>query len=303
MRLHFVTTCIRKGIGGGIRQLPPDSSGAMDILSELTDVINEAGGDVYDDYVATTEHPGNVLLAATLCISVVSIARMPLVVRLGRYLLATRLKTRDGKTDNKGGGGRLQSLQADDGPRDLRSLLDYLWTIVEFDDKTRRIIRLCVPMICSANVQHASELLMLALISYHLGMDAMLTYLMVYCILGITTSFLMGWVERIDSIVSMAYGAGNHELAGQYVQPLCLCYVFSVIPTLFFWEATLGRIMLLFGIDEAVTNMAQGFVKVHMAYDTATSARDVLEWQNWRGTRQCSSRWFWQFWSLLVSFA
>ena len=275
----------------------------MDILSELTDVINEAGGDVYDDYIATTKHPGNVLLAATLCISVVSIARMPLVVRLGRYLLATRLKTTDDETGNKGGGGRLRSLQADDGPHDIGSLLGYLWTIVKFDDETRRIIRLCVPMICTANVRLASELLTLALISHYLGTEAMLAYSMVYCILGITTSFLMGWVETIDSIVSMAYGAGNHELAGQYVQPLCLCYVFSVIPTLFFWEATLGRIMLLFGIDEAVANMAQGFVKVHMAYDTATSARDVLEWQNWRGTRQCSSRWFWQFWSPLVSFA
>ena len=267
-----------KGIGGGSRQLPPDSSGAMDILSELTDVIDEAGGEVYDDYVATTKHPGNVLLAAALCISVVSIVGMPLVVRLGRYLLATRLNTTDDETGNKGGGGRLRSLQADDaGPRDLRSLLDYLWTIVKFDDETGRIIRLCVPMICSANVQHASELLTLALISHHLGTDAMLAYSMVYCILGITTSFLMGWVETIDSIVSMAYGAGNHELAGRYVQTSCLCYVLSVIPTLFFWGATLGRIMLLFGFDEAVANMAQGFVLVHMAYDTVDGLSAALE--------------------------
>jgi hypothetical protein len=70
---------------------------AMDILAKLTDVIEDEvggnGGEVYNEYVATTTHPGNVLLFAALFISLISIVGMPLVVRLGRWLLLLRATT------------------------------------------------------------------------------------------------------------------------------------------------------------------------------------------------------------------
>ena len=273
----------------------------MDILAKLTDVIEDEvggnGGEVYNEYVATTTHPGNVLLFAALFISLISIVGMPLVVRLGRWLLLLRATTTttdtgeqrhrtimmttddddDDDDDDETFGNSKRGGDAPESHNDLRSHLDYLYKIIQFDDETRRILRLCVPMICSANAGHASALLTVALISHHLGTDEMLAYSMVYTILGITTSFLLGWIETIDSVASMAYGAGNYELTGRYVRTSCLCYVLSVIPTLFFWEGTLGRIMRLLGFDEGVSNLAHGIALVHMAYDAVDGLSTGVE--------------------------
>ena len=272
---------------------------AMDVLAKLTDVIEDEvggnGGEVYNEYVATTTHPGNVLLFAALFISLISIVGMPLVVRLGRWLLLLRATTTttdtgeqrhrtimmttddDDDDDDETFGNSKRGGDAPESHNDLRSHLDYLYKIIQFDDETRRILRLCVPMICSANARHASALLTVALISHHLGTDEMLAYSMVYTILGITTSFLLGWIETIDSVASMAYGAGNYELTGRYVRTSCLCYVLSVIPTLFFWEGTLGRIMRLLGFDEGVSNLAHGIALVHMAYDAVDGLSTGVE--------------------------
>ena len=46
----------------------------------------------------------------------------------------------------------------------------------------------------------------------------MIAFAMVKVIVGISASFMGGWVEAISSLGSMAYGAGNCELVGQYVQ-------------------------------------------------------------------------------------
>ena len=265
------------GSGGGGGATTMAMEGILAKLTDVIEVIEAGGGEVYDDYVATTRHPGDVLFVAALCISAISIVGMPLVVRLGRCLLLLRATT-----TTTTGGGRLQ-LHNDDNDDaqqshdDPRSHLDYLWKIIRFDDETRRILRLCGPMICSANARHASALLTVALISHHLGTDEMLAYSMVYTILGITTSFLLGWIETIDSVASMAYGAGNCELTGRYVRTSCMCYVLSVIPTLLLWEGTLGRIMRLLGFDGKVSNLAHGIVLVHMAHDAVDGLSTGVE--------------------------
>ena len=67
----------------------------MDLLSKLTEVIDEADHDGFDNYVATTKHPGNALFAIALCTSVSSIFAMPLIVKLGRHLLRMTQTTKE----------------------------------------------------------------------------------------------------------------------------------------------------------------------------------------------------------------
>ena len=49
-------------------------------------------------------------------------------------------------------------------------------------------------------------------------------------VVGITSEFMRGWVETISSLGSMAYGARNYDLVGQYVQTTMMCYVLCQIP-------------------------------------------------------------------------
>jgi MATE family multidrug resistance protein len=242
----------------------------MDLLSKLTEVIDEVDHDGFDNYVATTKHPGNVLFAIALCTSITSIIVMPTIIKFGRYLLGITQTPKEQTTtvDNAGKIIINQKLQLDGPPHDTSSIIEYLWKIVAFDDETRRIVRLAIPLICSANTKHATNLITLAIISHYLGAEAMMVYSMVHCMIEISSCFLLGWIETIDSIGSMAFGAGNNELCGRYVQTACISYALCAIPTAFFWSTTIEKIMLLLGFSKSVAELAQGFVLICLAYQT-----------------------------------
>lgn len=256
---------------GGSRH-PPHNSGdeiAMDLLAKFTDVV-DAADEVYDNYVATTRHPGDVLFVMGLCISLGAIIGLPLIVKLGRYLFVTDDSSNTSAQSTTSGVKHPSSRQRDDDapPRvSMRSHLGYLWTIIKLDVEMRRILRLAIPLICSANIVNASELVILALISNYIGTDAMIAYSMVSLIAGISGSFLMGWIETIDSIGSMAYGAENYYLTGRYARTSCVYYLLCTMPTAFFWWTMIGKIMLLMGFEESVANLARDFVFVHVAND------------------------------------
>ena len=240
----------------------------MDLLSKLTEVIDEADHDGFDNYVATTKHPGNALFAIALCTSVSSIFAMPLIVKLGRHLLRMTQTTKEQTTEKAGKLIINQQSHQLDGQHDTSSIIEYLWKIVAFDDETSRIVRLAIPLICSANSLHGTNLITLAIISHYMGAEAMMAYSMLHCMIEISSCFLLGWIETIDSIGSMAFGAGNSELCGRYVQTACISYSLCQIPTAFFWSAIIEKIMLLLGFSKSVAEMAQGFVLINLAYQT-----------------------------------
>ncbi len=243
----------------------PDSSsddGSMDLLAKFTDIVDVAD-EVYDNYVATTKHPGNVLFVIALCISLCGIVGLPLIVKLGRCLLVTDDISSSFASENP------PPRQADDAPPpgSMPSRLGYLWTIIKLDVEMRRIIRVAVPLICSANIFHAANLVILAIISNNIGTDAMVAFSMVTLLTGISSSLLLGWIETIDSIGSMAYGAENYDLTGKYVRASCTSYILCMIPTGFFWWMIMGKIMLLIGFEESVAKLARDIVCVYVSYD------------------------------------
>ena len=236
----------------------------MDLLSKLTDIV-DAADETYDNYVATTRHPGNALFVIGMCISLGAIVGLPLIVKLGRYFLVTEEDDSciSAAPFATGGGAKQHSSWR----VNMRSNLGYLWTIIEFDVEMRRILRLAIPLVFSANILHAFNLMILALISNYISTNAMIAYSMVSLIAGISGSFLMGWIETIDSIGSMACGAENYNLAGQYARTSCVYFILCTAPTAFFWWTMIGKIMLLMGFEESVVNLAQDFVVIHVAND------------------------------------
>ena len=147
----------------------------------------------------------------------------------------------------------------------LRQAIQFMWSIAKYDNETKRILRLAIPFTFSAITGTMSDLITLVVISQQLGTDAMVAYAMVDVIVGISSSFMGGWVEAISSLASMAYGAENYELLGQYVQTSCIGYVLCEIPFAFVWGMTIGNIILLMGFEEPIAVLAQDFVFVRVA--------------------------------------
>ena len=140
-----------------------------------------------------------------------------------------------------------------------------LWKIVKYDNETHRLVRLVVPFTLSSVAYTASNVVELSIISQTLGTDAMIAYVMVQTIVGITSSFFGGFVEAVTTLSSMAYGAENYKLAGQYVQAGLVLYVLSEIPLIFVWRVAIGKIMLLMGFDELVVALAEEYVLIQVA--------------------------------------
>jgi hypothetical protein len=92
--------------------------------------------------------------------------------------------------------------------------LNYLWKIVKYDNETHQLFHLVVPFTLSSATNTALNLVELSIISQTLGTDAMIVYVMVQTIVGISSNFFQGFVEAITMLSSMAYRAVNNKLAG-----------------------------------------------------------------------------------------
>ena len=140
--------------------------------------------------------------------------------------------------------------------------LNFVLSIAKFDKEAKRIFSLVIPFTFSAIVRTASELFVLAIISHSLGTDDMVAYAMVGSIIGVSSSFMGGWIEAISSLGSMAYGARNYNLTGHYLQISFVAYILCEIPMAFVWIYFMGKILLLMGFEESVAIIGQNYVWV-----------------------------------------
>jgi len=147
----------------------------------------------------------------------------------------------------------------------IMNSIHVLLDILKFDDDSRRILRLAVPFAASAIVYSLSDLAIMAIISRNLGTDAVVAYVMVGVVLGVSSSLTGGCVEAISSLGSMAYGAGNPELVGRYVRAAALGYALCELPFALVWASTIGRIVVLLGFDETAAVMAEDYVWIAIA--------------------------------------
>ena len=93
---------------------------------------------------------------------------------------------------------------------------------------------------------------------------------------SVTGGFLGGFVEPLSSLGSCAYGAGNYFLLGQYLQMACVTYTLCQIPMFFVWGAYIGDVLLLFGFDEHVAEIASSYVWLSMTMDVISGIDWVL---------------------------
>ena len=137
--------------------------------------------------------------------------------------------------------------------------------ISKYDNESKRIMKLAVPFMMNNIVKTVGELALLAIISQNLGTNPMIAFAMVEVIVGVSSSFMMGWIETINSLGAMAHGAENYELVGQHVQSAILVFVACQIPTALVWGFSMYSIILLFGFEEESAQIASQYVWVFCA--------------------------------------
>jgi MATE family multidrug resistance protein len=85
-----------------------------------------------------------------------------------------------------------------------------------------------------------------------------------------------GWHDAVTTLVSMAYGAENYELAGQYLQTACIMYIVCEIPMGLIWYLTMDKILLLMGFGVSVVQLGHGFVWVRVLVNMMTGINQSL---------------------------
>ena len=149
----------------------------------------------------------------------------------------------------------------------LSQSVDFYLDLASYDDEARRILRLAVPFTASALIETVLDLVELAIISFHLGTEAMVAFALVDIIVGTSSEFMGGFIESVSSLTSMASGAGNNHLCGEYLQISTGFYFLFQIPFVFVWSFAVGPIMLLMGFDEYTSSIANDFGRVAIFID------------------------------------
>jgi Na+-driven multidrug efflux pump len=106
--------------------------------------------------------------------------------------------------------------------KDSTGIIYFTREVMRFDRESKRIICLAIPFTCSAIAETSSELFILAIISHTVGNDAMIAYAVTFSLVGVTSTFMGGFHDSVNTLVGMAYGAENYTLAGQYLRTACL---------------------------------------------------------------------------------
>lgn len=151
----------------------------------------------------------------------------------------------------------------------LSHSVDFYLDLVSYDDETRRILRLAVPFTASALVESVLGLVELAIVGFYLGTEAMVAFVLVDIIVGISSAFVGGFIESVSSLTSMASGAGNNRVCGEYLQISTGFYFLFQIPFVFVWSFAVEPIVLLMGFDEYTSSIAKDFGRVAIFVDIA----------------------------------
>ena len=140
--------------------------------------------------------------------------------------------------------------------------LRLLRLIVRYNRKTCRILGLGVPFTLLVMTGTVTNLILLIIFTATLGSNATVACVTVDAIVGVSSSFLEGCIKVVSSLVSMAYGAENYDLVGQYAQAGCTAYMLTELPMIFFWGSAIENILALVQFGDHVITLTDSYVWV-----------------------------------------
>lgn len=149
-----------------------------------------------------------------------------------------------------------------------KHMLSRIWTdlkeIAKYDKETRQIIKLALPYTVTGLVESSLGIVLYILIGNFIGVRALSAYAVVELMLGLSDDFIGGIIDAAMTLIPYSVGKGNNYLAGQYVQIATFMYILASIPAAIFWSFFVYDIILWFGFDDRVADMAQSYTRVNL---------------------------------------
>jgi hypothetical protein len=149
-------------------------------------------------------------------------------------------------------------------PSILLEAFNRLVHLAEYDHEMKRIVKLCIPFSITALLGGVVESANVALVSQFIGTSAVAAFTLVHLILGLTSEFLGGILASEATLCSHAVGAGNHKLAGQYVQICALLFTMLMIPNIVLWMFFVDDVILLFGFSDELALLGFEYARIYI---------------------------------------
>jgi hypothetical protein len=147
-------------------------------------------------------------------------------------------------------------------PAMLAAGFDRIVAISEWDHEMKRIVKLSIPYTLKALLLGVNQTITVAIISQFVGTDAVVAFVLVELLLGLTAQFFGGIVSTEATLCSQAVGARNYKLAGQYVQICAIMFSLCAIPNTLVWSMVVDDVIKLFGFHEHVARMGHAYAVV-----------------------------------------
>jgi len=147
-------------------------------------------------------------------------------------------------------------------PSMIAAGFDRIVTLSEWDFESKRIVTLSIPFVLTALLLGINQTITVSLISQFVGTDAVVAFVIVELVLGLTHEFFGGIVSTEATLCSQAVGARNYKLAGQYVQICAVIYTFCMIPNIAVWSFFIDDVIILFGFDAKIAEIGHSYAIV-----------------------------------------
>lgn len=107
--------------------------------------------------------------------------------------------------------------------------------VTRFDTETKKILKLAIPYTLSALTSSVFSNTCLILVSQYIGVKPVAAYALVQVLVGLCDGVIQAPIYACTTLCSQAVGAGNHTLAGNYIQLSLIIYLAANVPVVIFW--------------------------------------------------------------------
>jgi hypothetical protein len=147
-------------------------------------------------------------------------------------------------------------------PAMLAAGFDRIVAISEWDYEMKRIVKLSIPYTLKALLLGINQTITVAIISQFVGTEAVVAFVLVELLLGMSFQFFGGIVSTEATLCSQAVGARNYKLAGQYVQICAIIFSVCSIPNTLVWFVVVDDVLMLFGFNDNVARIGHAYAVV-----------------------------------------
>ncbi|KAL7563676.1 hypothetical protein ACA910_004079 [Epithemia clementina (nom. ined.)] len=130
------------------------------------------------------------------------------------------------------------------------------------DGDMKGILKLALPFTIHTFVMHVFSLMELAVVGRLVGTADLSALFVVDLVFSLSTMFIAGAVASLFTLCSHAVGGKRYYLAGQYVQIAVIFYQVLFIPFIVIWWFLLDDVVLLFGFDQQVAEIAVSYAQI-----------------------------------------